>query len=298
MKHAIGLDIGGTKILGILMDENGKILKRKNVETNSGKSSREIIGNVCFVVDFLLRGFSAKKISGIGIGCAGITDGKGKFLFSPNIPSLKGVSLKSVLSRRYNMRVVHENDANCFAIAEHAFGAGKGTGNMVGLIVGTGIGGGIILENKLYKGTNGFSGEFGHSVIDPYGPKCNCGLNGDFESLCSGPAIVKRYIALGGKISKPNPAKIFSSKEKVARNVVKDTFVYFGIGLSHIINGLDVETIVFGGGVSNIDFYDEINKSAKRFSNEAVRNSVRILRNMLGDDSGAVGAAALIMDLV
>ena len=295
MKHSIGLDIGGTKIHGILFREDGKILKQDTKPSIADKSSDEIISNISLVVDSLLSGFDKKKLSGIGIGCAGVTDMDGKFLFNPNLPALKGKNLKAILSKKYRIKTAQENDANCFAIAEYFFGAGKSEKNMIGLIIGTGIGGGIILSGNLYKGSNGFSGEFGHSVINPDGPKCNCGLRGDFESLCSGPSIMKRYYSLGGKIKDANPSKIFSSKEPIAKKTVSETIKFFGIGISHIVNALDIELIVLGGGVSNIDFYSEINKSVKKYSNEAVRKNVRVVKNKLGDSSGAIGAAIIGM---
>lgn len=289
MNNIIGLDIGGTNIHGILMREDGKIIKKHKFESNANKSKYEIIKNIISAIEILKEG----KTRGIGLGIAGVVDKDGKFLFNPNIPKLKNVNLKEIIKKRFKIRVIQENDANCFAIAEHAYGSGKGNGSLVGLIIGTGVGGGIILDNKLYKGMHGFAGEFGHSVIDPNGPKCNCRLRGDFESLCSGPSIVKRYYSAGGKIRNAEPEKIFNSNESVAKSVIRDTIKYLGIGISHIVNAFDIGLIVLGGGVSNLNFYDEVNESVKEFSNPAVRKNIKVVKNKLGDFSGAVGAARI-----
>ena len=189
MTTSIGIDIGGTNIHGILISSDGRVIKRHRNKTQADKPTKRIISNIINTIDALVE----NNVVGIGLSIAGVVDKQGKFLFSPNIPSFKGLNIKNDLKKRFKIKVCQENDANCFAIAEHTYGAGKNRKSMVGLIVGTGIGGGIILEHKLYKGLHGFAGEFGHSIIDPSGPKCSCGLNGDFESLFSGHNIVKRY---------------------------------------------------------------------------------------------------------
>src|SRR3989338_8548601 len=219
MAYSIGLDIGGTHIHGIFMGDKGDIIKRIILDTHPEYSKERIIEQIISAITSL----KSKKSSGIGLGIAGITDKNGKFLFKPNIPKLKNVNLRNILQEKFKTKVIQENDANCFAIAEHRFGACKGTKNMVGLIIGTGVGGGIILNGNLYKGSHGFAGEFGHSILNPNGPRCNCGLKGDFESLCSGPNIVKRYYNSGGKIRNADPEKIFQSKESTAKKIIQET---------------------------------------------------------------------------
>lgn len=289
MRTTIGIDIGGTNIHGILMSSDGRVIKRHRNKTEADKPTERIIFNIINTINALME----NNVVGIGLSIAGVVDKQGKFLFSPNIPLFKGLNIKNELKKRFNIKVCQENDANCFAIAEHTHGAGKNRKSMVGLIVGTGIGGGIILEDNLYKGLHGFAGEFGHSIIDPSGPKCSCGLNGDFESLCSGHNIVKRYYISGGKIKNADPQKIFNSKERIAKRVMKDTIKYMGIGISHITNAFDIDLVILGGGVSNLDFYDEVNESVQSYSNYAVRESIRVVRTKLGDFSGAIGAGII-----
>ncbi len=287
MKYSIGIDIGGTHIHGIIMDEDGTVIKKIIFETHPEHSREKIIRQIISAIKTL----DIKKSSGIGLGIAGITDKNGKFLFNPNIPKLKNVNLKKILQEKFKTKVIQENDANCFAIAEHRFGAGKGTKNMVGLIIGTGVGGGIILNKRLYKGSHGFAGKFGHSILNPNGPRCNCGLKGDFESLCSGPNIVKRYYNSGGKTKNADPKKIFQSKEDTAKKIIQETINSMAIGISHIANSLDLDLIVLGGGVSNLDFYKRLNIQLKKYSNAAVRKKIKVAKNKIGDFSGAVGAA-------
>lgn len=289
MRYSIGIDIGGTKIDGILANENGKVLKRYRIKTQAHKSKAVIINNIIEVIKKLKTG----KIEGIGIGVAGVIDEKGSILFNPNIKNLEGVNIIKDLKKKLNHKFYITNDANCFALGESLFGAGKKAKNIVGVTFGTGIGNGIIINKKLYTGSHGGAGEFGHSIINPDGLKCKCGLKGDFESFCSGPSIVKRYYKAGGKIKNTDPKKIFNSDEEIAKKIMKETYKYLGIGLANIINALDPDLIVLGGKVSNLDFYKEVNKQVKKYANKGVSKKVKVVKHKL-IDSGALGAAALV----
>jgi len=289
MRYSIGIDIGGTKIDGILANEKGKILKRYRIKTQANKSKKEIINNIIKVIKKL----KTRKIEGIGIGIAGVIDKRGKILFDPNIKNLEGINIIKELKKKLNHKFYITNDANCFALAESKFGAGKKAKNIVGVTFGTGIGNGIIINKKLYVGTHGGAGEFGHSIINPKGLRCKCGLRGDFESFCSGPAIVKRYYKAGGKIKNADPKNIFNSNDKIAKKVMKETYEYLGMGLANIVNALDPDLIVLGGSVSNLNFYKEVNKAVRKYANKGVAKKVKIVKHKLMD-SGALGAAAFV----
>lgn len=188
------------------------------------------------------------------------------------------------------MPIVIENDANCFALAEHRFGAGKGKKNVVGVIIGTGVGGGLIIENKLYTGS-GWGCELGHIIIDPSGIDCNCGNVGDFNSWCSGRDIVRHYLKIGGEMENPNAKKIFESDDAVAQKIKEMTIEKIAIGCASVANVIDPDIIVIGGGVSAVLPFDEINRRAQMYMKN---KEIPVVKTALGETAGAVGAAVLV----
>ncbi|MBC8500363.1 MAG: ROK family protein [Nanoarchaeota archaeon] len=276
----LGVDVGGTKIEAALVSEDGKIINRIRTPTQDSKGRKVVINNILSVIKKLDK----KNLSVVGLSIAGVIDEKGVLSCPSNLKCLEGVNVAKELERSFGKKVLQENDANCFVLAEYKIGAARGYKNVVGIILGTGIGGGIIINRKLYKGKTGGAGEFGHTVIS---------ANKDFETLCSGPGIVRRYRDAGGKIKDPNPEKIFASKELIARQVVEDTYNYFRIGFVNIINSLDPDIIVLGGGLSNLPLYSRLNREVKRYVIPALAKNVKIVKNKLGDSSGVIGAAFL-----
>ncbi|MBI2140789.1 ROK family protein [Candidatus Woesearchaeota archaeon] len=312
MAYVIGLDIGGTKIEGILAAATStsdpslpKVIKKIRVPTDAAGGRSKVLNNIVVAITSLcgygkenIPGF---KLKGIGIGTAGFLK-KGKLEMVPNIPCLKGVRLRDILSRQLWQRKIVaplyiENDSICFALAEFMFGTAKGHRNVVGVIVGTGIGGGLILDGEVYRGRDGGAGHIGHTTIDPRGPKCGCGQRGHFESWCSGKHITQRYIAAGGKIPNPDPRKIFHSKEALARKIMSETYDKFGIAFANIINTFNPEVIVLGGGVSNLpeEFYRRVMTATRKYAYPALSANVKIVKNKLGDSAGVFGAAALAL---
>ncbi|MBI4439081.1 ROK family protein [Candidatus Woesearchaeota archaeon] len=287
-----GLDIGGTRIRGVVLDSRFNVLCRVEFPTLSGKKAGPTLESIGKVSEELSR----KGIGYVGVGIAGRMDRQGIVKSNPNIPSLIGLNLRRKLEGMFRCPVVFENDAACFAVAEHKLGSGKGAQNMVGLVIGTGVGSGLILGGRLYRG-NGEAGEIGHMLIDSGEGSlvCGCGKRGDFESWCSGKSIVKRYVLAGGKIPDPDPRKIYFSGERTAVRVMNKTIEKLGAGLSSLIAVLGPEAIVFGGGVSNLPFYRQVRLSVRRnlFRGESFRT--KIVKSAV-DDSGAVGAALLAQD--
>lgn len=308
MAYVIGLDIGGTKIEGILANATSAslphVIKRVRLPTYP-LSKEDTVGNIVAAVVSLygygrknIRGF---RLSGIGIGMAGFLK-DGRLEMVPNIPSLRKVRLKDILLQQLRKKGIKaplsiENDSICFALAEFMFGAARGSENAIGVIVGTGIGSGLILDGKICRGRDGGAGHIGHATIDPSGPKCGCGQRGHFESWCSGKHITQRYIAAGGKLVNPDPKKIFSSKEAVAKRIMAETYDKFGIAFANLINIFNPDIIVLGGGVSNLpgEFYRKINAAARKYAYPAFSGGLKIVRNKLGDDAGVYGAAALAL---
>jgi len=196
--------------------------------------------------------------------------------------------------KKYGCRVRLANDADCIALGEAKLGAGKGYENVVGIIWGTGVGAGLVIHGNIYKGSTGSSGEFGHNIVDPSGPRDRLGWRGTVEAYAGGPNLVSNYKAAGGKMKDANPAKIFLSKERTAKKVFKQALEKLAIGLAGLMHVLNPGVIVIGGGLSNLPVYRELNKLTKKYTMDGLRPHVRVVRNKLGDSAGVYGAAALV----
>ena len=281
--HSIGIDLGGSKIAAVLMNEQGKVLKEKRIATPQSKKA--IINSLRSLIESL----KTSQTKGVGMGCPGFVKPDGQLAMIHNVPSLMNVNLKKEL--RLNMPLVVANDAKCFALAEHTYGAGKGAENMLGIVWGTGIGAGIIVNNHILMGAQGAAGEIGHTIIDPGAKnRCTCGRYGDWESLCAGPQLLKQYKLLGGKFT--DTAVILKSTEEAAKIVKKTALEYMSIGIANLIMVFNPEKVVLGGGLSNLDVYPELNRLVrKRVGNDFY---CVIVKNKLGDSAGKIGAASLV----
>ncbi|KYK25093.1 hypothetical protein AYK26_02770 [Euryarchaeota archaeon SM23-78] len=283
MKLAIGIDMGGSKILGILMDEKGRIIKSYRRPTQADKPRRKIIANLVEVINNL----KTKEVVGVGIGIPGIADQKGRLQLIPNVQKLRGVNLRKELEKRVRLKVRVENDANLFALAEHRHGAAKGCNNSIGIIIGTGVGTGIVIDNQIYSGSGGAAGEAGHTKLVVNKEVI------EVEDLISGPDIVRRYEALSGKRAH-TPRVILNKKDPFARQVYEEIVFYIGLFFANLINTFNPEAIVIGGGVSNLPFYSDIRKVVKKYAHPYMAKMCKIKKYALGDDSGVIGAAELV----
>ncbi|MFC1742255.1 ROK family protein [Nanoarchaeota archaeon] len=292
MRHSIGIDMGGTKIEGCIADEKGKIIFRYRTHTDADKGKTSVLKNILYVIDTLIGHNKGIKLSGIGIGIPGFTDKKGKVIFMPNVP-LVGTNLKKSLEKKYRLKVSIDNDANLFAYAEYLFGAGKNASSLLGLIVGTGVGGGIIIDGNIIHGSNGGAGEVGQQVIDKRAKKIHETKN-TFNSFCSGPGIVRRYKEAGGKLINPDPQDIFRSKGHPAIRVIDDEYNYLAMLLGSLTNTLSLDRIVLGGGVSNDLDPKRLLRETRRFTIRSMAKTLKIKKNKLGDSSGVLGAAMLV----
>ncbi len=280
MHYSIGIDLGGTKIEAILMDKKARILNRYRRPTEAHSPKEKVLSNIVEAIDKV----KTKNVIGVGIGHPGFSMNR-KLTSINNIPCLKGIDLAKELQEQTGLKTVAENDANCFAIAEHRFGAAKGSSNVVALIIGTGIGAGIIISSRLYKGSHGGAGEIGYLRVG----------STTFEESCSGPNIVKRYKKAGGSLRNPNPSDIFLSKEAAAKKVTEETIDGFARGFAGIINAYDPEMIIVGGGVSKAFsiFMPKVIKVLPKYATNKNAALVKIVKNKIGEDAGVVGAALL-----
>ena len=299
MVYAIALDIGGTKIETALLDHKHRLCEKKRIYFNKDSSDprvklkkREVLKLICLAIDkFYHDARYNSRIYGIGISIPDVIDKRGNIVGTSKLDALSDFSLGRYLAKKYGRKVTVNNDADCFALGEAIIGAGKGYQNVIGVIWGTGIGAGIIFDKKIYAGSTGSAGEFGHNVIDPDGPKERNGLRGTVEAFCGGPNVVKNYKAAGGRLKNPTPREIFLSKEKAAKQTINSAITHLSIGLASLMNMLNPGVIVMGGGLSNLPVYKQLNKETRKYTIDGLRKHVRVTRNKLGDSAGIYGAA-------
>jgi len=300
MATAIALDIGGTKIEGVLFNDRYKQLRKKRVYFEKKKSvtvvkmsKKAVLEMVCDLIIELKKG---KRIKGIGVSIPDVISKDGSIIGTSKIGSLSNFALGKYLKNKFRCKVKVANDADAFALGEARRGAGKGYKNVIGIIYGTGIGSGIIIEGKLYTGTTGSCGEFGHNIVNPSGPKERIGLPGTVEAYAAGPNLIRNYIRAGGKIKDPDTKKIFYSKEPKAKIIMNESLKHFAIGIAGLMNTLNPGIIVLGGGLSNLPVYRELNKLVKGYTIDGLRKHVKIVKNKLGDSAGIYGAAVLVFN--
>ena len=289
----IGIDLGGTKIEGIVLDENGAELFRKRIETEQQKGYGHILNRITS-----LYGDLAASIRGtahrIGIGTPGAISRRTGLLKNSNTVCLNGQPLKTDLERLLGQKLEIQNDANCFAMAEALYGAGKGKNLVFGVIMGTGCGGGIVYKGEVITGPQAIAGEWGHMSINPAGPQCYCGQRGCVETYISGGGAEARYAEQHGK--KRSFVEIehaYYRGEAQATDFMKGFFRNFGRALANLIDVLDPDIIVLGGGVSNFKtlYTEGVAEVAKHVFSDSLETP--IVKNQLGDSAGVIGAALI-----
>ena len=313
--NVIGVDMGGTKILSAVIDADGNILGTAKVPTKADKGASEVIDRIANSIRKAIdkSGVASESIQAVGIGAPGPLDpATGVVIFAPNL-GWRDVPLKAELEARTGFPTFVDNDVNVGTLGEHVFGAGRGVQNVVGIFVGTGIGGGIILHGELFHGASKTAGEVGHIIVKADGPRCGCGTRGCLEAIASRTAMTKQFrkaILKKGKksvISKLTDgdlgairsgvlAKAICLNDKLTLKIFKKVTKYLGIGIGSIVNFLNPEMIVLGGGVVEAlddTFLDDIRAAAKKYSLPNTLDGVQIVRAALGDNSGILGAAAL-----
>ncbi|MGH7791817.1 MAG: ROK family protein [Thermodesulfobacteriota bacterium] len=311
-KIAIGFDIGGTNLRAALIREEGHILERRSVLSEADKGIEFVVKNLARLIQQTIKGGG---IAGVGIGIPGIIDSsKGILTQAPNICNVNNYPLRDMLIEKIgqSVPVFIENDANCAAIGEWWIGAGKDAKSLIILTLGTGVGGGIILDGVLWNGADGMAGEIGHITIYPDGAKCNCGNFGCLESYASAVAI-RRMVnhGLERNVETIIREKITNrSKERIPEIVAEaaiegDKFALWvweevgkalGIAIADLVNLLNVEMVIIGGGLANAWelFIDRAKKEAKKRGLRAPIKRAKIVKGVLGDDAGILGAGYLV----
>jgi glucokinase len=309
----IGIDIGGTKVAAGLVDSTGEITHKTRVPMVSARDAATGFAAVAQVVEAI---FSAcpearRAVTGIGLCAPGPLDpNTGVVLNPPNVPCWRGFPLAAETERRFSVPAKLDNDANAAALAEYLWGAGRGYANLFYATLGTGIGAGIILDGKILHGRTGGAAEGGHITIDYRGPRCACGKFGCIEAFASGPAIAlrargkleddpsSRVLSLSGAIEHVRAEHVgqaFREGDALARQVLEETAFLLTVWLGTIVDLLEPECIVVGGGVAELmsPFFDEISRTLPKWAINQRANEIPIVMARYGADAGIAGAAAL-----
>ena len=313
--YVVGVDMGGTKILAAVVGLNGQIVARLKVMTKAEKGADDVINRIsdCISESIEKANLRASQIRAIGIGAPGVVDPvAGEVLYAPNL-HWSNVPLKGALENLLNIPVFVDNDVNLGTLGEQALGAGRGVDNLVGIFVGTGIGGGIVLNGKLFYGANRTAGEIGHVILKPGGPKCSCGNRGCLEALASRTAIsryVRKAISRQGKksilpelnggnlnmVRSRALAKAVEKGDKLTLKAIRRARHYLGIGVATVVGLVNPQVVVLGGGLIEAlgdDFVNGVHHAASKLALPNAMNGVDVMSATLGDDAGAIGAAAL-----
>ena len=288
--NKIGIDLGGTKIEGILTDENYNDIARKRIPTNQDEGYSSILESIKNLV-LELSQESDNKVS-IGICTPGALSLDSGLIKNSNTQCLIGKNLQNDLKNILHCDISIENDANCFALAEAKLGAGKNSNLVFGVIMGTGVGGGIIINGQIHRGRTNIAGEWGHHCLHTGGNSCYCGKKGCVETYISGPALESKWSEMTSQ--NQSLSEIMKNFDNPNFDNWKKIFLdNFGLALANVIDILDPDIIVLGGGVSNIDFLYNEGKNAvyeKVFSDII---DTPIVKNELGDSAGVFGACML-----
>jgi glucokinase len=307
----IGIDLGGTKTAGIVLHK-GEMEENYRIETDSS-SQDSVLQGLLQVCSYLLERASDKgfSVEAVGLGIAGFIDfERGVVTDAPNHP-LRNAPVKDILEQSSGLPVFVDNDANVAALAEARLGAGKGSRHLVHLTLGTGIGGGIIMDGEIYRGALGAAGELGHMIVLEDGPPCNCGARGCLESLASGVAIYRRVreLAESGVKNPITEAFLADSKgfnaqvlcryaddgDDHALQILKEAGRHLGTGIASLVNIFNPDVVTLSGGLLGCFHHMEADMRAS-FAESAIpisRSHVRILTGTLGDYGGLLGAAIL-----
>lgn len=315
---AVGVDIGGTNIRSVIVNTNGEIIYSLKVPTLAQQGKEATIKRIIDTIQQVINQsrVNPNKLRGIGICAPGPLNGKtGIISFTPNLPGWKDVPLKKILEDKFAMEVVLENDANAAAWGERNFGVARGVNDLACFTLGTGIGGGIIIDGKIYHGADYGAGEFGHMTVNKDGPRCNCGKYGCLEAYSSATGIKNRIknrlkkglkseflnLSQESKVDEIKLKSIFEAArqgDKLVADIVEEAINYLGIAISNIANILNPQMVILLGGISNegekllIPLREEIKKRTLYTH----YRSLKIIVGELGDMAGVIGVASLIFD--
>jgi len=312
-ESVIGVDLGGTTVKTGLVSSEGRILYQNKFPSNAEKKQNEVLGQIERSIRDAMDYAKGTVVRGIGIGSPGMVDDDGNVKAPPNFADFDNVPLREKLEKMFGLPVQVENDANAAAIAESRFGAGKPFPDFLFVIWGTGVGGGIILKRKIFRGPTGGAGEIGHICVDYSGVLCNCGSWGCIEAYVGQKYLSQRTAEklrknpksrivelVGGNLDRIEPvyiARAAKEGDEFARDVLLEAGMLLGVALGAVMNTMDLRVSIIGGGISGAGEFvmDAVKKSVQEHVLKPLRPDIKVLPAKLGNDAGILGAAGLVL---
>ena len=304
-KFIISIDLGGTNLKIATVDEKLRIVDKDILPTPSAggstgsSGSRQLIEGIIRSVETQIekKRLNYKNILGLGIGVPGPVDvKKGLVYFFPNIPGCKNLKLAQILKKRLALSVYIDNDANLFTLAEFLHIKGSGMQNILGITLGTGVGGGLIINGKLYRGQSLVAGEFGHIPIEINGRRCNCGGRGCIEAYVGNKAISARASQFKKRVSLEELSSLGKFGNQQAVKIWEEAGMHLGVALSGVVNLLNLDAVIIGGGIANAGnvLFEAIRKTIKERAMPTAGKHVKVFKGKLGENAALFGAAILV----
>jgi len=309
-RTVIAGDFGGTNLRAALVDETGEVLVRREVGSTPDASPADVLERIAGLLAAVREG-AATAPDAASLAVAGLIDAEGgRVMVSPNIPAFRNLALTGPLAERLGIPVSIENDASAAALGEHRFGAGRGTRHLLHATLGTGIGGGLVVDSRLYRGAQGLAGEIGHIVLDPAGPPCGCGARGCLEAIAGGVAFGRRAQRLVESGSAPILAEVAAGHSATAGHLaeaarrgeaaaiaeIRNGGHTIGIGLGSIVNVLNPDAVTLSGGLLGMgDLLLAPLRAAMASLAYGPASSTPVHTSTLGEDAGLLGAAAVAL---
>ena len=300
----VGVDVGGTNIKFGIVSSSGKVISRSSLSTKSFIHSKKgLIEAVSKSVLVLMEqcGIKKKDVTGVGVGFPGLIDAKkGVVQFLPNIPGWRNIPARKIFQDRLRLPIFIDNDVKLITLAEWRYGAGREFKNIICITLGTGVGGGLVIDNKLYRGEGFVAGELGHLPLNENGPHCNCGSFACLESYVGNKRLVKRAseIIKNKNVTLEEMFRLANQRNAQAMRFWTEVATHIGNGLVGVVNLLNPRRIIIGGGVANNWKYlaPTIRSIIKTRAMSTQARMVEIVRAQLGDDAGIIGAKVLVQD--
>ncbi len=301
-RYIIGIDLGGTNLKVALLDFKYNIIDKEILSTKSFLEKNELITGIVHSINRVIKynGLDKTDVLGVGLGLPGPVDSRmGVVHFFPNIPGWREVHLRDILKSKLNLPVFIDNDAKIMALAEHRMGSARGFNNVLCMTLGTGIGGGVIIGGKLYRGFNNAAGEVGHLPINENGKSCNCGSSGCLEAYIGNNKILKKAREeFKRNITLEELSLLAGKGNKAAVKIWREVGKRLGFALAGVVNLLNLDAIVIGGGVSNAGktLFDSAKDSLKLQAMSVQGGHVKVFRAKLGNNAGLIGAAITVKE--
>lgn len=318
-RYILGIDLGGTKVSAAVLDPDGRISGRARAKTRAWRDDEDVFATIALTGRQAVEsaGLAASDLDAVGIGAPGPLDPESGYIIESANLQFRNFPLGPRLGREFGVPVIVENDVNAGIYGEFIAGAGRGARDVVGVFVGTGIGGGLILDGRLYRGATRNAGEVGHIIVAIGGPRCGCGNRGCLEALASRVAITRdvrratkrgRKTVLAGHLK--NGTALLSSQvlkraydqgDAVGVKVMNRSAKSLGAGLGSLVNLLGPEIIILGGGVveaMGVEFIKRVDRATRKVAFETCARNLKIVKGELGDDAGVIGAALLAREAI